>query len=167
MEDLIYNQNDIPKERWRYGLRSSASVGCGWIATCNVLRLLGYRVKEESLIREFERQLPLLHGNTGTSFWGPARALKKRGFRVKMTARRSRFDEMARDSDAAILFFYWRKGWRIGAHFAALHPTQDGFIGYNTFRCSHGPEPYGSDLNAFLKQHGFFAAVLTCIKEIK
>ena len=29
--DLIYNQRQIPAEQWRYGLRSSAAVGCGWI----------------------------------------------------------------------------------------------------------------------------------------
>ena len=43
MEDLIYCQKQIPKEKWRYGLRSSAAVGCGWIATYNALRLMGYR----------------------------------------------------------------------------------------------------------------------------
>lgn len=165
MEDLIYNQNDIPKERWRYGLRSSASVGCGWIATCNVLRLLGRSVNEEKLIREFERQLPLLHGNTGTSFWGPARALRKRGFRTRLTARSSRFDQLAKESDAAILFFYWRQGWKIGAHFAAIRYTPDGFVGYNTFRNSHGPEMYGPSIRQFIRRHRFFGAVLTCIKE--
>ena len=41
--ELIYNQNDIPKGQYRYGLRSSASVGCGWIATYNALTLMGYR----------------------------------------------------------------------------------------------------------------------------
>ena len=40
MMDLIYNQHQIPREQWRYGLRSSAAVGCGWIATYNALRLL-------------------------------------------------------------------------------------------------------------------------------
>ena len=29
MDDLIYNQTKIPKDQWRYGLRSSAATGCG------------------------------------------------------------------------------------------------------------------------------------------
>ena len=70
--DLIYCQRDIPKEQWRYGLRSSAATGCGWIACFNALKLMGYEAKPEDLIRYFERQLPLIHGNCGTSILGPA-----------------------------------------------------------------------------------------------
>ena len=66
MNDLIYNQTKIPKEQWRYGLRTSAATGCGWIATYNALRLMGYHAKPEELIRYYERQLPLIHGNGGT-----------------------------------------------------------------------------------------------------
>lgn len=33
--DLIYNQRKIPKDQWRYGFRTSADTGCGWIATYN------------------------------------------------------------------------------------------------------------------------------------
>ena len=53
MKDLIYCQRDIPKEKWRYGLRSSAAVGCGWIATYNALRLMG----EEAEIAAAEQAL--------------------------------------------------------------------------------------------------------------
>ena len=63
MDDLIYNQRKIPKEQGRYGFRSSAAVGCGWIATHNALRLMGYRTDIEKLIRYYEGQLPLIHGN--------------------------------------------------------------------------------------------------------
>ena len=41
MVDLIYNQKKIPKDQWRYGFRSSAATGCGWIATYNALQLMG------------------------------------------------------------------------------------------------------------------------------
>ena len=84
MDDLIYNQTRIPKNQWRYGFRTSAATGCGWIAVYNALRLMGYRAKPEGLIRYFERQLPLIHGNFGTSIWGPAAYFRKWGFPVKM-----------------------------------------------------------------------------------
>ena len=58
MDELIYNQTKIPKEQWRYGFRSSAATGCGWIAVYNALRLMGYYSSPENLIRYFERQLP-------------------------------------------------------------------------------------------------------------
>ena len=63
MKELIYCQHDIPKEELRYGFRTSAATGCGWIATYNALRILGKRVDKRELIRYYERQLPLVHGN--------------------------------------------------------------------------------------------------------
>ena len=68
MKGLIYNQHDIPKDVHRYGLRASAATGCGWIATHNALTLMGCRTDIEKLIRYYEWQLPLIHGNAGTSF---------------------------------------------------------------------------------------------------
>ena len=62
-DDLIYNQTKIPKKQWRYGLRSSAATGCGWIATYNALRLMNYRAQPKDLIRYYERQFPIVHGN--------------------------------------------------------------------------------------------------------
>ena len=84
MNDFIYNQHDIPKEQYRYGLRASADVGCGWVATWNALQILGYKTDIPALIRYYEWQLPLIHGNTGTSFWGPAVCFRKWGFPVKV-----------------------------------------------------------------------------------
>jgi len=165
MEGMILNQHAIPKRKWRYGLRASAATGCGWIATYNALRLLGYRAKPEQLIRYFERQLPLIHGNAGTSLWGPALRLHQWGFPVRMHADLRRFDEQAKAADACILFYYWRKGLRIGSHFVALHHTQQGFIGYNTYRNSSGPDFYGDSLSAFLRKKGYFGCVLTTVRK--
>ena len=165
MKDLIYCQRDIPKEQWRYGLRSSAAVGCGWIATYNALRLMGYRAKPEDLIRYYEWQLPLLHGNAGTSCWGPALRFRQWGFPVKMTADRKRFDELAKESDACILFYRWHRGWKLGAHFVALEYREGRFVGYNTYRNSKGPDDYGGSLDGFLKSKQYFGAVLTAIRK--
>ena len=165
MKDMILNQRDIPKEELRYGLRSSAATGCGWVATYNALRILGKRAKKEELIRYYERQLPLLHGNTGTSFWGPAAFFRHHGFRVDMELRRDRFDGLVEKSPVCILFYYWRRGMKLGAHFVALHKTDRGIIGYNTYKNSTGPDPYGDSLDAFLKKQGYFGAVLMGISE--
>ena len=71
---MICNQNDIPRNVHRYGLRPSAQTGCGWIATYNALKILGRTTDIDALIRYFEWQLPLIHGNFGTSFWGARKA---------------------------------------------------------------------------------------------
>lgn len=162
MDKLIYNQRQVSG---RYGLRPSSQTGCGWIATHNALILLGCRVDTRQLIRYFEWQLPLVHGNAGTSLWGPAVCFKKWGFPVKMVAKRKDFDQAARAAEVCILFYRWRKGARLGAHFVALHHTPQGFVGYNTYKNSTGPDFYGESLDGFLKRQGYFGAVLTAIQK--
>ena len=95
MDDLIYNQTKIPKEQWRYGFRTSAATGCGWIATYNALHLMGYGAKPEALIRYYERQFPLVHGNAGTTILGPAWFFQRHGFPVETLSVTERFDEVA------------------------------------------------------------------------
>lgn len=165
MKDLIYNQGKIPKDQWRYGFRTSADTGCGWIATYNALRLLGYRVEPESLIRYFERQLPLVHGNAGTSFWGPALCMKQLGFPVEMVVDRRKFDDTARSSDACILFYRWRRKYKFGAHFVTLRHQDGKFTGYNTFRASQGPDNWGESIPGFMEKNHFFGAVLIGIRD--
>ena len=165
MDDLIYNQTKIPKEKWRYGLRTSAATGCGWVATYNALRLMDYRAEPEKLIRYYERQLPIIHGNAGTSILGPALFFIHHGFPVKVTAKRESFDDVVKDSDVCILFYYWRKKWKLGAHFTTLRKDGDKITGYNTYTTSQGPDDYGSSLPEFLKKRGYFGPVLIGIRD--
>ena len=165
MDDLIYNQRKIPKNQWRYGFRSSAATGCGWIATYNSLRLMHYKAEPKNLIRYYERQLPLIHGNAGTSVWGPALFFLHHGFSVKVSARRKKFDRMAEQSDVCILYYRWREKFKFGAHFVTVTYAGGKFTGYNTYRNSEGPDPYGESLEAFLKKKKYFCPVLIAIKD--
>jgi hypothetical protein len=164
MEDLIYCQKDIPKAQWKYGLRSSAVTGCGWIAAYNGLRLMGYEADPEELIAAFQRQLPLVHGNLGTTILAPAFYFRKRGFEVDWTAREDRFDACAKEYPVCILFYRRIDRWKLGAHFVALHWTETGFVGYNTYTNSKGPDRYGPSLAEFLKQKKYFGPVLMGIR---
>ena len=163
--DLIYNQTQIPRDQWRYSLRSSAAVGCGWIATYNALRLIGYRTDIPGLIRYYERQLPLIHGNTGTSFWGPAVLFRQWGFPVEVSVRSKDYDELVSRSDVCILFYHWRRGVKLGAHFVALQKTDAGILGYNTYRNSEGPDFYGESLAEFVRKSGWFGTFLIGIRK--
>ena len=165
MDDLIYNQNRIPKEQWRYGFRSSAATGCGWIATYNALRLMGYSADIEKLIRWYEWQLPLIHGNLGTNLFGPAIRFRTWGFPVRMYADPREFDRVAKETDVCILFYRWHDKWKLGAHFVALHHTDRGFVGYNTYKNSQGPDFYGESLREFLKRKKYFTPVLIAIRD--
>ena len=167
MKDLIYCQKDVPKEKWRYGFRATAATGCGWIATYNALLLLGEEAQPEELIRFYERQLPLVHGNLGTTILAPAFYFKKKGYLVDWTSRYDRFDAMAEKCDVCILFYRWHEKWKLGAHFVALRRTEAGFVGYNTYTNSKGPDRYGQSLEAFLKRKKYFGAVLMGIRKPK
>ena len=164
MKKLIYNQKKIPKRQFRYGLRSSAAVGCGWIATYNVLALMGYSVDEKELIRYYTWQLPLINGNFGTFLLGPAIYFKQKGFSVKVSFRKSRFDRLLKNHDAGIIFYYWRRKFRIGAHFAAVEYKDGKVVGYNTYSNSVGPDVYGDSLAEFLKKRKYRFPLLIAIK---
>ena len=165
MNELIYCQREIPRGELRYGFRATADTGCGWIATYNALRLLGKRADKRELIRYYERQLPLIHGNAGTSFWGPGAFFLHHGFSVRWEINRERFDALVEESEVCILFYYWRKSLKLGSHFVALHKTDRGILGYNTYKDSAGPDRYGESLDAFLKKRGYFGCVLIGIRE--
>lgn len=161
--DYIYNQTKIPAEQWRYGFRTSAATGCGWIATYNALHLLGYHSEPEDLIHYYQRQLPLIHGNAGTTIYAPAICFRQWDFPVKIFHVPRKFDAAAKEADACIMYYRWRKKWKLGAHFVALHHTEKGFVGYNTYTTSTGADLYGASLSDFLKVKKYFGAVLICI----
>lgn len=163
MQELIYNQTRIPKKQWRYGLRSSAAVGCGWVALYNALCLLGREPEPEKLIRTLERQLPIIHGNAGTFSAAPGLTLRRMGYRVEFTADRRKFDELAKRHRVCILFYYWRGKWKVGSHFVTLWYEDGHFTGCNTYRTSDGPDDYGISLDAFLKRSHYFGCLLAGI----
>lgn len=167
MDNIIYCQRDIPKDKWRYGLRSSAATGCGWIAAYNSLCLMGYKPDAGKIIRFFEKQIPLFNGNTGTFILSPAMFFKKLGFSVKVSANAKKFDEIAEQSDASILYFWWRNGLKVGAHFIAIQYTPKGFMGYNTYKNSKKADNLGKSLEEFIKRRKYFGTVLIGINNRK
>ena len=54
VEHMIYCQKDIPKDKLRYGFRTSASTGCGWISVYNAMRIMGYKPNAEIVAKAEE-----------------------------------------------------------------------------------------------------------------
>lgn len=160
MDKYIYNQRSIPKDKWRYGLRTSAATGCGWIAIYNAMNIMGCPVKIEELIRQLERQVPLLHGNAGTLAPAPYFWFKKQGFRVEITGKKQDFDRVLNRNDCALLFYYWKKGLRIGSHFIAVRSTPEGIIGYNVYVNSTGEDFLGKSLPDWIDKSHHFGCIL-------
>ena len=167
MDNMICDQKNIPKDRWRYGLRASSATGCGWIAAYNALCLLGCRPKAEPIIRWFERHVPLINGNLGTFVLTPVQFFRKLGFFVRVTAKRSAFDEAARESEACLLFYRWHKGLKFGAHFVALQYRDGRFYGYNTYKNSTDPDDYGGSLEKFLQKRKYIVPILITVDRKK
>ena len=163
MTDLIYNQRECGAVR--YGLRSSAQVGCGWVATWNALHILGCTTDKAALVRYFTWMLPVIHGNLGTAFWAPVRCFRQWGFETRLVFDRKKFDEALEASDAAIVFYHWAGKRGLGAHFVALEKTQDGIRGYNTYRDSGGPDDWGQSVEVFLQKRGYFGCVFLGIRK--
>lgn len=165
MADLIFCQRDIPRDEWRYGFRTSAATGCGWVAVHNALTLMGEASEPEQIIHHLERQVPLLHGNAGTLALGPYWYFRSRGFRTAHTACNDRFDARLKAAGTGVLFYYWRSKWKLGAHFVAVTCRDGKFWGYNTYKNSTGPDFYGDSLEDFLKKRKYFGAVLTTVEK--
>ena len=64
-----------------------------------------------------------------------------------------------------ILFYYWCKRWKIGAHFVTVRYADGKFTGYNTYRTSNGPDDYGTSLEEYIKKQKFYAPFLIVIKD--
>lgn len=158
---MIYNQNHIPKNKWRYGPWSSARVGCGWVAAYNALCLMGRRQPPERVIAAFERQLPLVNGTFGTQFWGPYAYLKSQGCDCTMVLNPDRYDELAQDVN--ILFYHWAQKGKLGAHFICLQRTEDGYLAYNAYKNSTGPSRVKS-IREFATKKGHFMTALITVK---
>ena len=165
MKPMIYCQNDIPKKELRYGPRSSAATGCGWIAVYNILVLFGQTPDPRQIIYELEHDVPIINGLMGSFLMSPAWVLRRHGFQVTFTTKRKKIDEMAQQSDAGILFFWWKTKKSLGAHFIAVEKTDYGYIGYNTYSYSKGPDILGDSIEQFLEKRSYFGAVYFGIRK--
>lgn len=162
---LIYNQNKMPEAHKRYGLRSSSNTGCGWVATYNALVLLGRNPEPQKLIKYYESHFPIVNGNFGTFILNVVKLFKELKYEVKVTDNKSRFDELAKNSDVCVMFYHWRKKFSFGAHYVALHYNDGLYTGYNTFSNSDGPDNYGKSLEAFINRRKYFGCILLGINK--
>ncbi len=164
-KNLIYCQRDIPRHELRYGLHSSAATGCGWIAVYNILTLYGKHPDPKAIIYELEHDLPYLNGLCGSFLMSPAWVLRRHGFDVCFTTRRNKMDALAKQQQTGILFYWWKSKSKLGAHFVAVEKTEAGYIGYNTYSNSKGPDDLGSSIETFLDKRKYFGAVYFGVSE--
>lgn len=161
VEGFLHNQGDAAARQFRYGFFPSSHNGCGWIATYNACRILGDDVKPAEIISEFERYGAILFGALGTIPAALTHFFRKRGYHTASSGKRERFDEMAKDATVSILWYWHGRG----AHFIALRPSEDGFVGYNVFSDTKRPIALGDSVQAFLKKRNYHAPRLIAVKK--
>ena len=163
-DKLIYNQNSIPKDKWRYGLRSSADTGCGWIATYNALTLMGYNIDPQKLINYYEKAFPVINGNFGTFILNPIFLFKRLGFELRVRDNLVEFDKIAAEYDVCIVFYRWLRKLKYGSHYITVNCKDGKFYGYNTFKDSEEAVCIGDSLIDYIKRRKYFGAVIIGIK---
>ena len=160
IDDFLVSQREAPARALRYGFFRSGYNGCGWIAAYNACRILGEDVPPAEIISDFERYGAILFGLFGTSPAAMTHFFRKRGYQAVSTGKRERFDALAKASDVSVLWYWHRKG----AHFIALRPGEDGFLGYNVFANVKKPYLLGPSVNGFLNARKYHAPRLIAVK---
>lgn len=161
VDDFLYNQREAPARALRYGFFRSGYNGCGWIAAYNACRILGEPVTPAEIISDFERYGAILFGLFGTLPAALTHFFRKRGCRVVSTGKRERFDALAAEADVCILWFWHRRG----AHFIALQPTEQGYLGYNVYHNAKRPVLLGASVQAYLENRNYHAPRLIAVKK--
>ncbi len=158
---FIYNQNIGKVANLRFGFFKSSYNGCGWIATYNALLLLGKKPKAEEIISEYELTGAVLYGVFGIQPYAITHYFRFRGYKVTVTYNSKKFDKVAKENTANIIW-YWHKS---GAHYVALHWNGKKFIGYNTYNDSKGPDNWGKSISSMLASKGWTATLLVSISK--
>ena len=117
-QGMIVSQR--PLAAYRMGAVGSDRCGCGWIACYNALRLLGYQLRPEQVIRALEPAFAL-RGQLGTRAAALPLFFLRRGFSVSVSAMPWEIARRAPGAQANILYYIRRPpNGRISAHFVAF-----------------------------------------------
>lgn len=136
----------------RYGLLSSATNGCGWIAAFNFMRAMGRPAPEAGVCRALAAGSPF-KCLLGTGPGRLKRFLEAQGFALAGTARRPAMPALASAARAGILFYFE------GAepHFVAFAAAEKGKLRF--FNAAPGEEDITATMAGFLARRAKFPAV--------
>ncbi len=141
LDTFIYNQQTPMINKYRCGVVTSRPKGCGWIATYNASKLLGYNLKPEEIIKEYEEMGIFMQGFFGVHPFAVARFFTKKGHDIDVYfGDFNDLDNLNNLSEVNIMFY---DGVPTG-HYAAIqydekdknNPNDDVFEGYNVFGSS-------------------------------
>ena len=139
---FIYDQTLDEINQYRCGVVTSRPKGCGWIATYNASKLLGYNFKPECVIWEYEKMGIFMQGFFGVHPFAVARFFTKRGHDIDVHfGDFVDLDNLNSLSEVNVMFY---DGKPTG-HYAAIQYKNNVFEGYNVFG-STAVEPLGNSI---------------------
>ncbi len=133
----------------KYGRKSSADNGCGWIAAYNFLHCAGYEISCDDVIKSLSRTL-FFGGGRGTSFPAVLFYLRRRGCRLRIACTRRSALRRCESSARGVIMYYHRRG----GHFVSYEHAQG--VLYRFFGLSDGTVPLMS-MEHFFKTYPKFA----------
>lgn len=159
-KQYIEDQRLYTKRRGSYGpLGSISANGCGAVTIYNILHHFsmadGFRPIVEAANRNWLWTMPFF-GLLGTNLIYMFAVLHKHGFRMRLRL----FEKgvKKRSPDAYVLFYFWHKGFQIGAHYQAGFPEKDGGL------ILHNPHEGASSMRELLvhkkKREGILALLV-------
>lgn len=155
-DSYIFGQGHGDASLLKLGFFKASHNGCGWVAIYNCCRMLGLNVQPYEIIDFLESINPLRIGFLGVHLLSLTIFFIKRGFKVRLTLRRSKFDERARGSQANVLFcLSGLKG-----HYFAFNHDGSYYRAYNVWNGQNEIRSFLS-INRFIKKKGWFFILLS------
>ena len=149
----------------RYGVFTSDINGCGWIAAFNFLKTQGQTVQQQALADELIRYT-VFRGLAGTDLFRLKRALRRHGYRTKLTFRTNKKARLPETTDAGVIYYIHKDG----PHFVTfsrlqrVEPERDeaGEARFRFFNGIGGKNDHFDTLRGFLTKHNVipFAIIL-------
>lgn len=143
-DGFIYDQRET--SHLRYGLRSSAQNGCGWVAAYNLLHLLGRPDTPEAVRGSLAKSLPL-GGLAGTHILALAAWLHYKGLPLRCQFLRRRARAAVRHSRGGIVWYFTGHG----LHFCAFEAKGRGE--FHFLNAEYGRKDLVLTLPAFRKKY--------------
>lgn len=128
MNELITIQRTEEFKKMKFGLLGNIfDNGCGAIAAYNVLNFEGIDTSLKDTVCGLRRHLGLLFGmgKLGTNLFS-LKAYLTKFFTVKLRIISFMKKRFADKPSSAVIFYYWRSGKKIGAHYITVHRREDG-----------------------------------------
>ena len=155
-DEYIYGQGHGSSSKLKMGFFKGARNGCGWIATYNATKMLGASVQPSEIIKIFEGFNPLRLGFLGISPLTIIVFLITMGYRVRLSFNPNRFDEIAKNSRANIMFYKF--GLR--GHFFAFDWDGDLFKAYNVYNSQKAVRTFSS-IRTYMRKKGWLYLLIS------